>query len=202
MISCLVQPPPAFEWSFYQIRKTAVVRAPGMPGMFFPPHRVSNSKIHRGTCVTHVPWCMPRSLTSGFLWIRWRGKRSWHSRRMRNPQFCVPGKRPMSEPRVTNSESDSDKVHSTKQIQVAYQVYITFMNMQIIIHLWHINKYRHVGRPPLRSNLTVDVETTVKEKQAWYWWKLQCNLMLDIWKMICGLGQGIVTNEYNGDTAK
>ena len=22
--------------------------------------------------VTHVPWCMPGSLTSGFLWIRWR----------------------------------------------------------------------------------------------------------------------------------
>ena len=35
------------------------------------------------------------SLTSGFLWSRWRGKRSRHSRRMRNPQFYVSGKRPM-----------------------------------------------------------------------------------------------------------
>ena len=35
------------------------------------------------------------SLTSGFLWSRWRGKRSRHSRRMRNPQFHVSGKRPM-----------------------------------------------------------------------------------------------------------
>ena len=26
---------------------------------------------------------------------RWQGKRSWHSRRMRNPQFCVSGKRPI-----------------------------------------------------------------------------------------------------------
>ena len=25
----------------------------------------------------------------------WRGKRSRHYRRMRNPQFCVSGKRPM-----------------------------------------------------------------------------------------------------------
>ena len=40
-----------------------------------------------GTCVTHVPWCM-----SGLLS---HGKRSWHSRRMRNPQFYVYGKRPM-----------------------------------------------------------------------------------------------------------
>ena len=51
--------------------------------------------MHHGTCVTHVPWCMPGSLISSFLWSRWWGKRSWHSRRMRNPQFYVSGKRPM-----------------------------------------------------------------------------------------------------------
>ena len=48
--------------------------------------------MHHGTCVTHVPWCMPGSLTGGFLWCGWRGK---HSRRMRNPQFYVSGKRPI-----------------------------------------------------------------------------------------------------------
>ena len=42
-----------------------------------------------------MPWCMPGSLTSGFLLSRWRGKRSWHFRRMRNPQFYVSGKRIM-----------------------------------------------------------------------------------------------------------
>ena len=42
-----------------------------------------------------MPWCMPGSLTRGFLWNRWRAKRSRHSRRMRNPQFYVSGKRPM-----------------------------------------------------------------------------------------------------------
>ena len=47
------------------------------------------------TCITHVPWCMPGSLTSGFRWSRWRGKCSRHSRPMRNLQFYVPGKRPM-----------------------------------------------------------------------------------------------------------
>ena len=50
--------------------------APGMP--------VSDPDMH-------VPGCMPGSLTSRFLWSRWRGKRSWHSRRMRNPHFCVSG---------------------------------------------------------------------------------------------------------------
>ena len=57
--------------------------------------RVSHPDMHHGTCATPVPWCMPGSLTSGFIWSRWREKRSRHSRRMCNPQFYVSGKRPM-----------------------------------------------------------------------------------------------------------
>ena len=40
----------------------------------FPAPRVSDTDMHHGTCVTHVPWCMPGSLISGFLWSRWRGE--------------------------------------------------------------------------------------------------------------------------------
>ena len=58
----------------------------------FPRHR----RLAIPTCVIHVPWCMPGSLTSGFLWSRWRGKCSQHSRRIRNPQFCVSGKKPIA----------------------------------------------------------------------------------------------------------
>ena len=72
--------------------KVRVAHAPGLPGTFSP--RVRDPDIHHGTCVTHVPWCMSGSLTSDF--IRWRGKRSRHSRRMRNPQFYVSGKRLMA----------------------------------------------------------------------------------------------------------
>ena len=75
--------------------KLRVAHAPGMPGTFSPPPLVSDPDMHQGTCLTHVPWCMPGSLTSGSLWNRWRRKRSRHSQRMRNPQFCVSGKRPM-----------------------------------------------------------------------------------------------------------
>ena len=75
--------------------KFRVAHTPGMPGVFSPPPQVSDLDMHHGTCVTHVPWCMPGSLTSGFLWSRWQGKCSRHSRRMRNPQFYVSGKRPM-----------------------------------------------------------------------------------------------------------
>ena len=71
---------------------TRYANGPGMPGTFSPPPRFSNPDMHH---VRHVPLCMPGSLNSGFFRSRWREKRSWHSRRMRNPQFCVSGKRPM-----------------------------------------------------------------------------------------------------------
>ena len=64
-----------------------VAHAPGMPGTFSPSPRVSDPDMHHDTSVMHVPWCMPGSLTGGFLWSRWREKCSRHSRRMRNPQF-------------------------------------------------------------------------------------------------------------------
>ena len=48
-----------------------------------------------GDCVS-VSSCMTGSLTSHFLWSRWRGKRPRHSRRMHNPQFYVSGKRTMA----------------------------------------------------------------------------------------------------------
>ena len=61
-------------WASCQIRKIAGAHAPGMPGTFSPPPGASDPGMHHGTCVTHVPWCMPGSLTSGFLWSRRRGK--------------------------------------------------------------------------------------------------------------------------------
>ena len=54
--------------------KLRVAQAPGMPGTFSPPPRVSDPDMYHVTCVTHVPWCVSGSPTSGFLWSRWRGK--------------------------------------------------------------------------------------------------------------------------------
>ena len=64
--------PPA--WASCQIRKIAGAHAPGMPGTFSLSPHVSDPDMHHGTCVTHVPWCMPGSLTSGFIWNRRQGK--------------------------------------------------------------------------------------------------------------------------------
>ena len=59
---------------------------------------------HRGlaipTCITTRAWrtcrdaCRDRSLAV-FIWSRWQGKRSRHSRSMRNPPFYVSGKKLM-----------------------------------------------------------------------------------------------------------
>ena len=73
--------------------KLRVAHALGISGTFSPPPQVSDPDMHHGMCVTRVPWCIPGSLTSGFLWSRWRWKRSRRYRRMRNPQFYVSGKR-------------------------------------------------------------------------------------------------------------
>ena len=84
--------------------------APGMPGSLSPPPQVSDPDMHHGTCVTHVPWCMPGSLTSSFLWSRRWGETFRHFRRMRNPQFYVSVKRPMipwnSDAKIVQSPGD------------------------------------------------------------------------------------------------
>ena len=62
---------------------------PGMPTTFSLSPPISDPNMHHGTCMTHVQRCTPGSLTGGFLWSRWRGKRSRHSVLMCNPQFHV-----------------------------------------------------------------------------------------------------------------
>ena len=75
--------------------KFRVAHAPWMLETFSPPPAVIDPDMHYGTCVTHVPRCMSVSKTSSILWSWWRGKRSRHSKRMRNVQFYVSVKRPM-----------------------------------------------------------------------------------------------------------
>ena len=118
-------------WASYQIRKIAGAHAPGMPGTFSPPPRVSDPDIHHGTCVTHVPWCMPGSLTGGFRWIRQRGKRSRHSRRMRNSQFYTSGKRPM---KVYLRAS----IHEAVRRLISWSLGAARLDIITIVSLWNL----------------------------------------------------------------
>ena len=72
--------------------KLRVAHAPGIPGTFSPPPRFSDPDMHHITCRD----ACRDLLTSDFLWSRWRGKLSRHSRRMCNPQFYVSAKGPMT----------------------------------------------------------------------------------------------------------
>ena len=63
----------SLPWASCQIRNIDGLRMRRECRERFPRHRgVSDPDMHHGTCVMHVPWCMPRSLTSGFLWSRCR----------------------------------------------------------------------------------------------------------------------------------
>ena len=80
-----------------------------MLGTFSLPPQVSDPDMHHGTSVTLVPWCMPGSLASGFLWRQWWIRRSRHSRRMPNRQFYISGKRPMRQWFPSQKEATAGK---------------------------------------------------------------------------------------------
>ena len=54
------------SWPLARYVKLQVVHAPGMPGTFSPPPRVSDPDMYHGMCATHVPECMSGTLASGF----------------------------------------------------------------------------------------------------------------------------------------
>ena len=109
LISC-------WEWASWNIRKLRVAHAPRMLGTFSPPLRASEPGIHDDTCMTHVPWCMPESLTSGFLWRCWRGNHYRQSRPMHNQQFYVSGKRPIGRSARLNRVFCSTKMMQTYHV--------------------------------------------------------------------------------------
>ena len=111
----------------------------------FPRHQlqrkplVSNPGMHHGTCVTHVPWCMSGSLTCGG-----RGKRSRHSRRMRNPQFYVSGKRPIGKSLGIWLTSNNTKVEQNSPICSMQNLSLTHWGrdrMAAILQTAHSNAF-------------------------------------------------------------
>ena len=93
ILSCWCQT--ILTWTSCQIRKIVGCACAGTAGKFSLPLQVCDPNMLHNTCVMHVPWCMPGSLTSGFLWSWWRRKLSRHFLCMRNWQFYVSDKRPM-----------------------------------------------------------------------------------------------------------
>ena len=145
--------------------------APGMPGMFSPPPRVSDPGMHHGTSVAHMPWCMPGLLISVFLWSRWWGKCSRHSRGMRNLQFYVSGKTPIHKRgrvrfwetlsgvlwNFTHSYAYTPGVLFTKRTDVLPLKLLNFQSRSheigiIIVSLWNLTGISAVLLPRCLSN--------------------------------------------------
>ena len=87
---------------------------------------VSDPGMHNGTCVMHVPRCMSGSLT------RVRGKSSRHSRRMRNLQFYVSGKRPIR--RGVNNQSAEVFIVTLLLTQLSFDYMINAPVKLVAVH--------------------------------------------------------------------
>ena len=64
--------PCLLNWPLTRHATLRVPHAPGTPGTFSTLPRVSDPDMRHGMHVTHMPRCIAGSLTSGFLWSRWR----------------------------------------------------------------------------------------------------------------------------------
>ena len=73
--------------------KLRVAHAPGMPGTFSPPPTSKEAASQRSRHASRHVRDARAEMHVGIANPRWRGKRSRHSRRMRNPQFYVSGRR-------------------------------------------------------------------------------------------------------------
>ena len=74
----------------------------------------------------------------GVAYPRWRGKRSWHSRRMRNPQFCVSGTRPMLQTTLSNYVSPVCCVDTVcHQVRCMYWGHLGHFHRAISHSKWH-----------------------------------------------------------------
>ena len=84
--------------------KLRVVHAPRMPGTFSPPPTSKETASKRSRHQSRHVRDAHALMHVGIANPRCRGKRSRHSRRMRNPQFYVSDKRPMRKG-LTNGRS-------------------------------------------------------------------------------------------------
>ena len=76
--------------------KSWFAHAPGMPGTFSPSSTPKETASCRSRHASRHVLDTRAVMHVGIAKVRWRGKRPRYSRRMRSPQFYVPGKRPIA----------------------------------------------------------------------------------------------------------
>ena len=111
-------------WTSYQIRKIARCACSGNAGNVFSRHWLQrespvSDRQHASRHVRHARAVMHVRIANP----RWRGKRSRHSRRMRNPQFYVSGTRPMLISRQVN-EAYNLMVNTEQPVRFGVDTYL------------------------------------------------------------------------------
>ena len=114
------------------------------------PHRHASRHVHNARAVINVgitnPWC--------------RGKRSRHSRRMRNPKFCVYGKTSI----LCYVDLDKKRLVSLSYVNDIIKV----------IQAWHSNNDEHT--PTLEPRLkTHELSKMHNEMLQYSWWSLSAS---------------------------
>ena len=167
--------------------KLRVVHALGIPGAFSPPLRVRYPDMHQGTCVTHVPWCTPGSLTTQFLWSQcnrakqqsgeyfW-GYRNWTFKTHSADTKCyihwsptVPVSVWLPEPtrdRGSKQETlNDDFYHTTSRSAAIFGVQTVISYLVLTLNLW-------IGLCPMKRSSGVwsfgDVSVTYRSRNAMF----------------------------------
>ena len=156
-----------------------------MPGMFSPSPQVSDPDMHHGTCVTHVPWCMPGSLNSGFLWNWRRGENvpgipgacaTWNFTYLVSGPLCVA----YSTPSHYLNECGWNFIQNTK-------LFIHWGHLVILFHSTLFLVFRMI-------KLTLSIKYYVRVWQALS--RLSCGETQNKNKIVMGKQQTVLTDSY------
>ena len=140
----------------------------------FPRHRgLAMTNMHHGTRVTHMPWCMPGSLTSGFLWSLWREKCSRHFRRMCTHNFTYLVRAPWNRQQGVKTHYEGP----WRQCRMRHC-------MRIMLQPWNKRLYKSSGWDPLHTMLLTNRRQYVLHALIdYYWWILAllgANMIIDL----------------------
>ena len=134
-------------WASWQIRKIAGCACAENAGNVFP------STAFKGNRLLAIPaWITSRADARAVMHVgipnpHWQGKRSRHSRRMRNPQFYVSRKRSMAIVMILHHWKHWDNpnqvlCHGALHAARAGNIHKITVNITISLHKWHL-WYKH-----------------------------------------------------------
>ena len=130
-------------WPLTRYVNLRVAHAPGIPGTFSPPPISKETDSYRSRHVSrHVRYARA-VMHVGIPKPRWRGKRCRHSWRMRNPQFEISGKKPITPRNKKHENQHTNRLHNSCVILLMYVCISLYVYMRRYFDNAHNIKYIH-----------------------------------------------------------